>query len=83
MTFKPFADEAASIDVAGITFENHIDRISLYGQTVITRDQQGLAQAMAMQAQLNAIISSLKAMDLPVQIENKPVVMVDNPFESN
>ena len=83
MTFEPFADEAASIDVAGLTFENHIDRISIYGQSVITRDQQGLAQAIALQTQLSEMITSLKASDLSVQIENKPVVMVDNPFESN
>lgn len=83
MTFKPFADEVASIDVAGLTFENHVDRISIYGQSVITRDQQGLEQAIALQTQLSEMITSLKASDLSVQIENKPVVMVDNPFESN
>lgn len=83
MTFKPFADEAASQGVAGLTFENHVDRISIYGQAVIMRDQQGLTQILAIQAQLNEIITTLKASDLSVQIENKPITMVDNPFESN
>ena len=83
MTFKPFADEATLIDVAGLTFENHVDRISIYGQSVITRDQQGLIQAIALQTQLSEMITLLKASDLSVPIENKPVVMVDNPFESN
>jgi hypothetical protein len=81
MTFKPFADEATSLDIAGLTFENHIDRISIYGQSTITKDQQGLAQAL--QTQLNALIATLKASDLSIQIENKPIVMVDNPFQSN
>ena len=83
MTFKPFADEAASQDIAGLTFENHIDRISIYGQSVIMRDQQGLTQILAIQAQLNEIIATLQASDLSVQVENKPIIMVDNPFESN
>ena len=83
MNFKPFADEATSLDVAGLTFENHVDRISIYGQSTITKDQQGLTQILALQAQLSAMIRTLKASELPVQIENKPIIMVDNPFESN
>jgi hypothetical protein len=80
MNFKPFADEATSLDVAGLTFENHVDRIAIYGQSTITKDQQGLAQALAIQSQLNAMIATLKASDLSVQIQNKPMIMVDNPF---
>ena len=83
MTFKPFADEATSLDIAGLTFENHVDRISIYGQSTITKDQQGLAHALAIQSQLNAMIATLKASDLSVQIQNKPIIMVDNPFQSN
>lgn len=80
MTLKPFADESTSNDVAGLTLENHADHVSIYGQCVITKDQQGLAQALALQKQLNAIVAVLQVIDLPAQIENKPVVMVDNPF---
>jgi hypothetical protein len=83
MKFKPFTDEVTSLEVAGMTFENHIDRISIYGQLTITKDQQGLAQALDIQSQLNAIITMLNTSDLSVHIENKPVVMVDNPFQSN
>ncbi len=82
MTFKPFADEAASIDVAGVTFENHVDWIAIYGQAMITRDQQGLAQATLLHAQLGAIMKLLIASDLSVDIKNKPIVMIDNPFAS-
>jgi hypothetical protein len=83
MTFKPFADESASSEIAGLTFENHVDRISIYGQSTLTKDQQGLAHAEALQIQLIAIISALKESDLTTPIENKSIVMVDNPFESN
>ena len=80
MDFKPFADEVASLEIAGLTLENHVDHISIYGQLTITKDQQGLAQALAVRSQLDAIIMALQASDLTTQIENKPVITVDNPF---
>lgn len=80
MTLKPFADESTSFAIAGLTLENHIDHISLYGQGIITKDQQGLTQALALQQQLNAIVTALQMVDLPAQIAMQPVVMVDNPF---
>lgn len=80
MSFKPFFDESSSVMIAGLTMENHIDYVSIYGQCSLTKDQQGLAQALALQEQVNAIVRALQMIDLPAQIENKPVVMVDNPF---
>lgn len=80
MSFKPFLDESSSVDVAGLTLENHIDHVSIYGQGIITKDQQGLIQALLLQKQLNAIVIALQSASLPHQIENKPVVIVDNPF---
>jgi len=80
MSFVPFADESSSIEVAGLTVENQVDHVSIYGQSLITKDQQGLVQALALQKQLNVIVKTLQMLDLPVQINNKPVVMVDNPF---
>ena len=80
MSFEPFFDESSSQVIAGLTMENHVDYVSIYGQGVITKDQQGLVQALALQKQINAIVIVLRAIDLPAQIENKPVVMVDNPF---
>ncbi|HEY4713951.1 MAG TPA: hypothetical protein VIH30_06895 [Aquirhabdus sp.] len=80
MSFEPFFDESSSQVIAGLTMENHVDYVSIYGQGLITKDQQGLVQALALQKQINAIVIVLQAIDLPAQIENKPVVMVDNPF---
>lgn len=80
MSFVPFAEDSSSVELAGLTIENHTDHVSIYGQGVITKDQHGLAQALALQKQLNAIVSALQTVDLPAQIENKPVVMVHNPF---
>lgn len=80
MNFEPFADESSSIEIAGLTIENHVDYVSIYGQGRITKDQQGLIQALALQQQLDVIVSRLQNTPLPAEIENKPVVMVDNPF---
>jgi hypothetical protein len=80
MDFDPFADESSSIEIAGLTIENHLDQIVLYGQGSITKDQQGLINALALQTQLNKIVKRLQNKSLPTEIENKPFVMVDNPF---
>lgn len=80
MSFKPFVEESSSAEIAGLTIENHVDHVSIYGQGSITKDQQGLVQALALQKQINAIVSVLQNSTLPTQIENKPVVIVDNPF---
>lgn len=80
MSFKPFVDESSFVEIAGLTLENYVDHISIYGQGSITKDQQGLEQALAWQQQFNAIVSALQIIDLPAQIENKSVVIVDNPF---
>ncbi|MBC7751361.1 MAG: hypothetical protein H7Z73_06530 [Candidatus Saccharibacteria bacterium] len=82
MSFRPFADESSSVEIAGLTLENHIDHVTIYGQGSITKDQQGLAQALILQKKFNLIVSALQNATLPTQIENKPEVIVDNPFIS-
>jgi hypothetical protein len=80
MSFKPFFDEFSSDEIAGLTMENHVDHVSIYGQGMITKDQQGLVQALALQKQINAIVCALQDTTLPNEIMNKPAVIVDNPF---
>ena len=80
MSFKPFFDESSSDEIAGLTMENHVDYVSIYGQGMITKDQQGLVQALALQKQINAIVCALQNTTLPNEIINKPAIIVDNPF---
>lgn len=80
MDFHPYADESAVLDLGGLTLENHVDRVALYGQMSITKDQQGLARALSLQSELAQIIAVLQATALPERIETAPVVMVKNPF---
>lgn len=78
--FKPYADDTQSLQVAGLTLENQQDRIALYGQIDLTRDQQGLAHAQQLKAWLDAIVASLSAETLPERIQNERIETIDNPF---
>lgn len=80
MSFVPFTEESTSIQIAGLTLENQVDHVSIYGQGSITKDTQGLVQALALQQQVNDIVAALQRAPLLDQIENKPIVIVDNPF---
>jgi hypothetical protein len=78
----PFADDAASVSIGGLTIENGRNRVALYGSLDLTRDKAGLAHARALQALAEAAVKALEAMsDLPDKAEApaKPTV-VGNPF---
>jgi len=57
----PFADDAASISIGGLTVENGTDRIALYGSLDLTRDKQGLAHARSLKALLDQAVQLLEA----------------------
>lgn len=80
---KPFADDAASTSVGGLTIENGTDRIALYGSLDLTRDKQGLAHARILATLLDQAIQLLEAdTSLPDAVP-PPVAAgtVKNPFE--
>lgn len=79
--FEPFAECASLCSLDGLTIENNQDRLSLYGSLNIAQDQQGLAQAQALKALLEQVISHLQAQqDLPEKLDYPPEEEVDNPF---
>jgi hypothetical protein len=79
--FEPFAERASLCSLDGLTIENNQDRLSLYGSLNIAQDQQGLAQAQALKALLEQVISHLQAQqDLPEKLDYPPEEEVDNPF---
>lgn len=82
--FVPFADDTASATIGGLTAENGRDRIALYGQGEITRDQAGLAQARALLALLGDMVKALADdASLPQQAppaKARPTKTVRNPF---
>lgn len=55
-----------------LNIENRLDRVSLYGSVDITRDQEGLAQALRLKGVLDGMVSALNAEQingvLPVKV---------------
>ncbi len=78
---KPFDNETEAVGVGGFTFENRIDRVSVYGSLDITRDKTGLARAEELKALFDAIVAKLKSEQLPDKISVSPASVVPNPFK--
>lgn len=82
---KPFAEESTSLEINGLTVENRLDRVSMYGSLDITRDQVGLAAARELKDLLTEIVTNLNEMQvagqLPQMVEVEPPETVANPFE--
>ena len=81
MTFLAFADDCSSYTLDNLTFENNADRLSVYGDMQIQRDQQGLQQLLALQSLINQAVIALQADDtLPEQLPAAKHTEIDNPF---
>lgn len=82
MTIQPFADDTSSFGIAGLTIENHPDRVVLYGNLELTLDQVGLHHAQQLKTLIDAVLAQLEAEgeQLPEQIAQPNVETVDNPF---
>ena len=81
MTFLAFADDCSSYTLDNLTFENNADRLAIYGDIQIQRNQQGLQQLLALQSLINQAIMALQADEalpeqLPASIHNE----INNPF---
>ena len=78
--FKPYANESDEQEIGNLKIENRLDRITLYGDLDITRDQAGLAGARDLKALIDGIVTVLEGEKLP-EIMPAPVVKkVKNPF---
>jgi hypothetical protein len=79
--FKPFENDTESHAIHDLTLENQLDRVNIYGNLQIGKDQVGLAAAKVLQAYLNAIVTRLEAeADLPQQLDAAATQEIENPF---
>ncbi len=79
--FQPFANESDVIRIGGLEIENRIDRITLTGDLVLSRDRAGLALARELHALLGRAIGTMESDPaLPERIEILPARSVPNPF---
>ena len=80
---KPFGDDSSSVGIGGLTVENGLDSVVLYGSLEITRDRAGLGLARELAELLNAAVAVLSAdPSLPdhVAAEAANSALVRNPF---
>jgi len=79
--FKPYANEADVIRIGDLEIENRVDRVTLTGDAVLTRDKAGLALAKELQALVDAVVKALESdKALPEVVEVKEARAVKNPF---
>ncbi|MBB5191479.1 hypothetical protein HNQ50_002209 [Silvimonas terrae] len=79
-SFTPYANEADVLEIGGLTLENRLDHVSVYGSLDLTRDQAGLNAALTLQAALNQIVTTLQSATLPQHIAPPRISETDNPF---
>ena len=79
--FKPYANEADVLRIGELEIENRVDRVTLTGDVVLTRDQAGLALARELQAIVGDVVKALEAdKELPDAVKVKEARTVKNPF---
>ena len=79
--FKPYANEADVLRIGDMEIENRVDRVTLTGDVVLTRDQAGLALARELQAILGDVVKALEEdKQLPDVVKIKKARLVRNPF---
>lgn len=81
-SFRPFANEADALALGGLTVENRVDRVSLYGSLDITRDEAGYALAQRMKQLLDDVVSALaNESSLPQKVGLAPIETGRNPLD--
>ena len=79
--FMPHANEADVMRIGNLEIENRVDRVSLAGDLVLTKDQAGLALAKELQSLIGRVVRALEAeRQLPETVELKAAETVKNPF---
>lgn len=83
--FLPFANDADALTLGELNVENHADHVAIFGNLELRRDAEGLRQARALKAVIDAVVTALSTADLPEHAEiasGTTARQVKNPFES-
>ncbi len=82
-TMTPFDNDHEVLTIGGLTIENGLDTVALFGELTIAKSKDGLAQAKALQAISSQLVAVLEQMtDLPdeMSVATAQVEEIDNPF---
>lgn len=79
----PFANEKDVCSIGGLTIENRIDRVSIYGSLDVSGNLAGQAMVTALKGLVDSVTTSLlNAKNLPDKVVVDEVTEVRNPFAS-
>lgn len=79
--FHPYANETDVLRIDHLEIENRLDRLTLTGDLVLTKDRAGLALAQELQTLLGRAIHTLQTTpDLPERVAIESIRTVKNPF---
>ena len=79
--FKPYDNEADVLRIGDLEIENRVDRVTITGDVVLTKDKAGLALAKELQSLIGRVVKALEAEKrLPDAVELKAAKTVKNPF---
>ena len=80
----PFSDETSVIQINGLTTENRVDKVSVYGSIEFTRDRRGLELARNLKQIVDAVVGELEKLEgegkLPESIKTEEPVLIKNPL---
>ena len=80
--FMAFQNESDEFTIDKLYAENRLDRISIYGSLDITKDKQGLKNALVLKRVIDAAVEELKRdKNLPDTIVINNPEMIENPFK--
>lgn len=78
--FMPFKNESDCIQISGLTIENRVDRVSIFGSIDLTLDKEGLKAARELKVILDTVLTEMENTDLPDKVAIAKPKIVDNPF---
>jgi hypothetical protein len=78
--FSPFKNEADRLQIGGLTIENRLDRISMYGSLEVTLDLDGLEAARELMEVLSLTMHEMAHANLADKIVGAEPEPVKNPF---
>ena len=79
--FKPYSNEADVLRIGDLEIENRLDRVTLTGDVVLTRDKAGLALAKDLLTLMRNVVKALEDDEqLPDVVKLKEAKTVKNPF---
>lgn len=80
-TISPFQNESEVVQINGLTVENRLDRVSIYGSIDFTLDKIGLEKARSLLEVIKVTVEALEAEELPDSVVVEKSQTVKNPFK--